>query len=145
MPLILALEPDPRQSALLRHLVNAEVHAELEVVDSRDAAIASLSARVPDVVLLTALMSPRDEEELIAHLRTLSGVEHVQTHTVPMLAGSAPVEEAASGGGLLGRFRRKKEPERIAGCDQSSLRRSSEPISHAPPRSRRERARAPGD
>ena len=97
MPLILALEPDPRQAALLRHLVKAEVHAEIEVVDSRDAAIAAIAARVPDVLLLTALMSPRDEDELIAHLRTLENVEHVQTHTVPMLAGSAPAASTGRG------------------------------------------------
>ena len=42
-----------------------------------------MSARVPDVILLTALMSPRDEDELIAHLRTLNNVDHVQTHTIP--------------------------------------------------------------
>ena len=76
----------------------------------------ALAVRVPDVILLTALLSPRDEEDLIAHLRTLEGLEHVQTHTLPMLAGRAP-EDEQGGGGLFGRLRRKKEPEVIAGCD----------------------------
>jgi len=35
--------------------------AELTLVDSRDGAIASIAERIPDVILLTALLSPRDE------------------------------------------------------------------------------------
>jgi hypothetical protein len=117
---ILALEPDHRQAAILKRVVSQDVRATLDVVDSRDAAMAALTARVPDVILLTALLSPRDEEDLIAHLRTLEGVEHVQTHTIPMLAGPAP-DEAAAGSGLFGRLRRKKEPEAMAGCDPSTF------------------------
>lgn len=115
MQLILALEPDARQAALLTRVVSAGLGADLQIVDSRDAAIAAITARVPDVILLTALMSPRDEEELIAHLRTRDGIEHVQTHTIPMLAEAAPEERPE--GGLLGRLRRKKAPGPIAGCD----------------------------
>ncbi len=121
MSFILAIEPDHRQASILRKLVTSDLHAELTVVDSRDAAVAALSVRVPDVILLTALLSPRDEEDLIAHLRTLEGLEHVQTHTLPMLAGSAPDDEQG-GGGLFGRLRRKKEPAVIAGCDPGGLR-----------------------
>ena len=77
MPFILALKPDQRQASLLRQVITADVNAELLVVDSRDAAIAALSARVPEVILLTALLSPRDEEELISQLRTRDSVEHV--------------------------------------------------------------------
>ena len=61
-PYILAIEPDTRQASVLRDVIAREVHSEIEVVDSRDAAVAALSSRVPDVILLTALLSPRDEE-----------------------------------------------------------------------------------
>lgn len=119
MPLVLALEPDLRQAAILKRVIRQEVRAELVLVDSRDAALAALSARVPDVVLLTALLSPRDEEELIAHLRSLAGAEHLQTHTIPQLASSLSSEDgrASGGGGLLGKFRRKKEAEPMPGCN----------------------------
>lgn len=117
-PFILAIEPDTRQADVLKTLVEQEVRAEITIVDSRDAAVAALATRVPDVILLTALLSPRDEEELIAHLRTFEGADHVQTHTLPMLA-SAPQDESASGGGLFGRFKRKKESAPVAGCDPS--------------------------
>ena len=96
MALVLAIEPDLRQAGILKRVIRERVHAELVLVDSRDAAIAALSARVPDVVLLTALMSPRDEDEMIAHLRTLAGAEHVQTHTIPQLASVAGESDAGA-------------------------------------------------
>src|SRR6476660_1368150 len=102
--LVLAVEPDQRQAAILTRVIRQRVQAELVVVDSRDAAIAALSARVPDVLLLTALLSPRDEDEMVAHLRTLAGADHVQTHTIPQLALSRVDPDAqAAAGGLLGK------------------------------------------
>jgi hypothetical protein len=116
--LVLAVEPDQRQAAVLTRVISQRVVAELIVVDSRDAAIAALSARVPDVILLTALLSPRDEDEMLSHLRTLAGAEHVQTHTIPQLASrQAEPAPAAASGGLLSKFRRKKESAPVAGCD----------------------------
>ena len=86
MSIVLAVEPDPRQANILKRIVREQVRAELVVVDSRDAALAAIGARVPDVILLTALFSPRDEEELVGHLRTVTGTLHVQTLTIPQLA-----------------------------------------------------------
>jgi hypothetical protein len=116
--LVLAVEPDQRQAAILTRVIQERIMAELIVVDSRDAAIAALTARVPDVILLTALLSPRDEDEMVAHLRTLADADHVQTHTIPQLA-SAGIQAAApaGSGGLLSKFRRKKEAPPISGCD----------------------------
>ena len=95
MSLVLAIEPDSHQAAILKRITRDKVKAEFVQVDSRDAAVAAISARMPDVILVTALMSPRDEEELIAHLRSLEGAEHVQTHTIPQLALSALSARAA--------------------------------------------------
>lgn len=119
MALVLALEPDLRQAAIIRRVIQQNVCADLVLVDSRDAAIAALGSAVPDVVLLTALLSPRDEEELITHLRSLDGADHLQTHTIPQLASSgAGPDSQAEGQGLLKRFRKKKEqPAQIPGCD----------------------------
>src|SRR5512140_1378465 len=78
----------------------------------------AIARGVPDVLLLTALMSPRDEDELIQHLRSLDGVDHLQTHTIPQLASSLEDHPSSKGGGLLRAFRRKKAPEPSAsGCD----------------------------
>ena len=119
MALIFAVEPDARQASILKRIVREQVRAELVLVDSRDAAVAALNARIPDVVLLTALLSPRDEDELIAYLRTLSGAQHVQTHTIPQLAPTAADLDQKGGKGLFGKLLRKKEaePMPMGGCD----------------------------
>ena len=117
MALVLAIEPDLRQAAILKRIVKEQVKADLVVVDSRDAAMEAIRRGVPDVLLLSALMSPRDEDELIQHLRALDGADHLQTHTIPQLASTLADREPSKGGGLLRAFRRKKEPELAAGCD----------------------------
>src|SRR6187455_3359700 len=117
MALVLAIEPDIRQGGILKRIVREMVQAELILVESRDAAIAAIDQQIPDVILLTALMSPRDEDELITHLRRLGASEHLQTHTLPLLS-TARASEPAAKGGLLGKFRKRKEAaEPRGGCD----------------------------
>ena len=115
MPLVLAVEPDPRQSATLRRVVKGQVRADLVVVDSKDAALAAIATRVPDLILVTALLAPRDEDDLTQHLKTLEHATHLQTLTIPLLA-SAPVEEHL-GSRMFGAFRRKRKAAPIDGCD----------------------------
>lgn len=116
-PLVLAIEPDLRQAAIVKRVVKERVQADVVVVDSRDAAIAAIGTAIPDVLLLSALLSPRDEDDLIAHLRTLEGASHLQTHTIPQLA-SALGRGEDGGGGLFSAFRRKKASASApAGCD----------------------------
>ena len=92
--------------------------ADVVVVDSRDAALDAIRSSIPDVLLLSALLSPRDEDELIGHLRTLNA-HHLQTHTIPQLASALAPGEKRSGGGLFSAFRKKKdqEPAVVGGCD----------------------------
>ncbi|HEY7058622.1 MAG TPA: hypothetical protein VH458_18955 [Vicinamibacterales bacterium] len=120
MPLVLAIEPDQRQASILKRIVRDKVHADVAVVDSPDAALTAIGTRIPDVLLLSALLSPRDEDELIVHLRGLDGADHIQTHTIPQLASTAADQEpGARGKGLLGVFKRKKDSAQpiVAGCD----------------------------
>ncbi|MGH9409199.1 MAG: hypothetical protein ACRD1V_07070 [Vicinamibacterales bacterium] len=121
MPLVLAIEPDLRQAAIVKRVVREKVQADVVVVDSRDAALEAIRARVPDVLLLSALLSPRDEDELISHLRTLNNVDHLQTHTIPLLASSLQRNEDGAAQGLLSRFRRKKEAAGVSGCDPDAF------------------------
>ena len=117
-PLVLAIEPDLRQAAIVKRIVREKVLADVTVVDSRDAALDAMRTMMPDVLLLSALMSPRDEDELIAHLRTLEHADHLQTHTIPQLASTLNPTENRMPRGLLSAFRRKKEPEVApSGCD----------------------------
>jgi hypothetical protein len=117
VPLVLAIEPDLRQAAIIKRIVREKVLADVAVVDSRDAALEAIRTTVPDVLLISALLSPRDEDELIAHLRTLDDADHLQTHTIPQLASTLGPGEGRAARGLLSAFRRKKEPEAANGCD----------------------------
>jgi hypothetical protein len=117
MALVLAIEPDHRQAAIVKRIVREKVLADVAVVDSRDAALEAMRTTVPDVLLLSALLSPRDEDELVAHLRARRDAEHLQTHTIPQLASTIGGSEAKPKG-LLSAFKRKKGPESApAGCD----------------------------
>jgi CheY-like chemotaxis protein len=119
VPLVLAIEPDLRQATILKRIVREKVHADVSVVDSPDAAIGAIRIQIPDVLLLSALLSPRDEDELIAHLRTLDAADHIQTHTIPQLASTAAdQEDSGRGRGIFGVFRRKKDDsQQTSGCD----------------------------
>ena len=141
MPLlVLAIEPDLRQATILKRIVRDKVHADVAVVESPDAARAAIGTRIPDVLLLSALLSPRDEDELIAHLRGLDGADHIQTHTIPQLASTAADQEPGGRRSLLGVFKRKKEAPQpiVTGCDPDLLRRRDLDV---PPARRREESR----
>ena len=121
LPLVLAIEPDTRQAAIVKRVLKERVQAELVVVDSRDAAFDAIRTAIPDVVLVSMLLSPRDEDDLIQHLRTLEGAAHLQTHTIPQLASTLGREDEDGGRGLFSAFRRKKQTKQAAsapaGCD----------------------------
>jgi hypothetical protein len=63
MALILAIEPDRRQANHLTAMVRGRLRAELVLGDTAERALAALGDRVPDLVLTTTLLSPRDEAE----------------------------------------------------------------------------------
>ena len=72
MPLILAIEPDRRQSAQLTAVVRHRLHADLVLAESAERALAALGDRVPDLILTSALLSAKDEGALGARLRALT-------------------------------------------------------------------------
>src|SRR5215510_7612699 len=108
MPLILAIEPDRRQANQLNAVVRGRLHADLVLADSAEEALAALGDRVPDLILTTALLSPTDEVVLGDRLRSLNGAAaHVQTLTIPVLAGPKPSARSRAGG-MLSALRRGK-------------------------------------
>jgi hypothetical protein len=119
MPLILAIEPDRKQAGQLTAMVRGRLHAELVLGDSAERALAALGQRIPDLVLTSALLSPKDETALGERLRALDGAAaHVQTLTIPVLA--APSRGAVGrAGGVLSALRREKGKASSApdGCD----------------------------
>jgi hypothetical protein len=115
--LVLAIEPDLRQSRVLERIVRERVHADLLLVDSPDAAVAALSTQIPDVILVPALLSPSDEEDLLEKVRSLDGARHLQTYTIPQLASTTADEEEQENGGFFSRLWRKKNSTATDGCD----------------------------
>ncbi|HEY7290453.1 MAG TPA: hypothetical protein VH583_11525 [Vicinamibacterales bacterium] len=119
MPLILAIESDRRQASQLTAIVRNRLHAELVIGESAERALAALGQRVPDLILTSALLSPRDESALGERLRALDGAAaHVQTLTIPVLA-SASGRGGSRASGVLSALRRDKgKPVATAeGCD----------------------------
>ena len=100
-PVILAVEPDQNQAAQLTALFRRQFSAELVLASSTSAALAKLHGRIPELVLTSALMPPRDEVALLQWLRDLGArAAHVQTVTIPVLASSEPPQEKKRSGGL---------------------------------------------
>ena len=113
MALVLAIESDAEQSDALNRIARERTEAELVLVDSKAAAVAAIDSRLPDLILLSALFSPRDEKELIAHLRQLPDAAHLQTLTIPRL------QHAETKRSRRRLFSRKRAAPKTGACDPS--------------------------
>jgi hypothetical protein len=115
MPIVLAIEPDRRQAAHLTSIVRNQVGAELVIADTTEAALDAIGNRVPDLVLVPALLSPQDDAALAAALRVIAAAARVRTLTIPVLASGTKRKAA---GGMLAKWRKNRaaspEPD---GCD----------------------------
>jgi hypothetical protein len=116
MSIILAIEPDRRRGTQLTAMARAHLRAELLVAPTAAQAIEALDGRIPDVLLTAPLLPSHEEAAMAEHLRQLGpDAGHVQTLTIPLLAGGGDRERP-----VLSTFRRDRgnrnrtEPE---GCD----------------------------
>jgi hypothetical protein len=112
---VLVVQPDSAQADILRDIFR-RVAAELVLVQSTREAMDAIAYRVPDLILLSTLLSSRDEDALMAHLRTLQGAQHLQTLTIPQFRSAA--DEAVEKKSAFS-FRKKKKAkgQAPAGCD----------------------------
>src|SRR5262245_20096381 len=118
MALILAIEPDRRQAGHLTAIVKGRLHADFVLGDTAEAALAALGGRVPDLVLTTALLSPKDEGALSERLRALDGAAaHVQTLTIPVLASPGRRGPAGKSGVFSVLLGDRSESGPVDGCD----------------------------
>ena len=116
MPLILAIEPDPRQAAQIAAIARHRVGAELMIAATTEQALDVIGDRVPDLVLVPALLSPQDDAALAAALRVIAAAAHVRTLTIPVLA-TGP-KKRSHGEGMLAKWRRGRESSPAPdGCD----------------------------
>src|SRR5213075_2313481 len=104
MSIVLAIEPDHRQAAHLTAIVRHQVGADLVLAHTTEGALDAIGNRVPDLVLVPALLSPQDDAALAAALRVIAAAAHVRTLTIPVFSNGTAHDER--GGGLLSRWRR---------------------------------------
>lgn len=117
MSLILAIEPDKRQAAHLTAIARQRLKTEIVLGESAERALALLGDRIPDLILTTALLSPKDEGAIADRLRELdTRAAHVQTLAVPVLA-TPQRPSAVRGRGVLSALRREKPGASADGCD----------------------------
>src|SRR5919197_3428495 len=117
MALILAVEPNGRQAAYLASVLRARPRTELVIAESAVYALEALGARVPDVLLTSALLSPHDEATLGNWLRGLgSAAAHVQELTIPVLATTEVEEKPQRRGVMSALWRRREKPATPDGC-----------------------------
>jgi hypothetical protein len=114
MPIILAIEPDRRQAAHLAGVVRHRVAAELIIADTTEGALDAIGNRVPDMVLVPALLSPQDDAALAAALRVIAAAAHVRTLTIPVLAVG---QKRSTTGGMLAKWRGRAASPEPEGCD----------------------------
>ena len=113
MSTVLVVKPDDTQADVLRRIFERRVGAELVMVQSTIEAVDEIAARLPDLILLSPRLPPRDEDVLIKHLRTLEGASHLQTITLPQFR-TADAPAPAKKGGLFGKKSKAQAP---VGCD----------------------------
>ena len=118
MSVILVVQPDPRQGKIL-HDVAHRIGAELVLVDSTKRAIEAIARTIPDLILLSVLLSPREEDKLMARLRSLEGASHLQTLTLPEFRSGDGEEPKPRKSGFG--FRRKQKATVAAGCDPAAF------------------------
>ena len=115
MALILAIEPDRRQAAQLTSLIRARVNADLVLAETAEQALHAIGDRVPDLVLVPALLAPQDDATLAGALRVIAAAARIQMLTIPVLAATGRKKQP---GGVLAKWRRlRAEPAASAGCD----------------------------
>jgi hypothetical protein len=102
---VLALEPDSRRTDFLRAVVCEQLRASLVVADTKDAAFAAISARIPDVVLVSPNFPPREEVELKDYLRSLQRSVALEIVRMPAPSHGAPRAPARTG--FLGVLRKR--------------------------------------
>jgi hypothetical protein len=116
--LIVAVEPDQKQAAELKSLLERQFGADLVLSATTSGALSKVGKRIPELVLTSALIPPKDEASLMQWLRTLGpAAAHVQTVTIPVLAAQEP--EAPRRGGGLSFVREKPLQTAPDSCDPS--------------------------
>jgi CheY-like chemotaxis protein len=119
MALILAIEPDKKQASAVRALARGSLAAQIVVADSTARGLQELDGRLPDLILTSLLLSPKDETALDEHLRGLDTEGHrVPTLVIPVLAAAS---RSSKSGGLLKRLKKPRKTTGTEACDPATF------------------------
>jgi len=116
---VLAIEPDAFQARILEEKLVGRGGITFRLLTSTESAVATFSESVPDLILVSPLLSSQHEEQIVSRLFAL-GVDasHVQLLSIPRFAG-APA--TAGRKGPLGVLRRRSSASKTAGCDPDAF------------------------
>ena len=118
MSLVLAIESDAGQAGQLANIAQ-QLRVELIVVKSTGEALKALGRRAPDLVLVPALLSPKEDATLADTLRTVAGNTPVRLLIKPLLSSG---KTEATGGLMANLRKRKRKPAAVPdGCDPATF------------------------
>ena len=100
---VLAVEPDPACREHLRNLLAEQTRVSVELVATADAAAVAMHANPPDLILTSAVLPPRAEEQVIDALKHLDPDGNVPVITVPPLLEAHGKSDVRSLLTLIGR------------------------------------------
>jgi hypothetical protein len=90
---VLAIEPDTAQANALRRVFEAHVRSDFQIVQSVNEAVAAIAQHVPDLILTSTFLSPRDEAVLTNRLKDVPAASYVQIITTPYFIDCDDVPE----------------------------------------------------
>ena len=122
---ILVIEPDSSRAATLRDILRHHV-CNLEIVESVAAALRSLAAQIPDLLLTSTFLPPADEALLNAHLRAEPAAAHLQIVTVPYFIDSEGAQYSGTTNINVLDFRQRRAALVRPRCDVRTLREQIE-------------------
>lgn len=122
---ILVIEPDSSRAATLRDILRQH-DSDLEIVESVAAALRSLAAEIPDLLLTSTFLPPVDEALLNAHLRAEPAAAHLQTVTVPYFIDSESAPRSWTTNFNVLDFRQRRAALIRPRCDVRTLREQIE-------------------
>src|SRR5688572_14241355 len=119
---ILAIEPDPQSGAVLHRILDKHVRAEVAVVRSLEAAVASIALHVPDLILTSTFMPPAALARVIDELRRHTDATHTQIISTPHFLEGPDGGPLHDEGGRVLRFPRQRTAAGAFHCDPVVLR-----------------------
>lgn len=122
---ILVIEPDSSRAATLRDILRHHA-CNLEIVESVAAALRSLAAQIPDLLLTSTFLPPVDEALLNAQLIAEPAAAHLQIVTVPYFIDSEGAPRSGTMNINVLDFRQRRAALIRPRCDVRTLREQIE-------------------